>query len=84
MKTMQYGFFCGGDPRKFWPDSEGCSESEFANHKAACSLWNEAEARGETPEPEKCPSGFIFGDDGKCLGHVLRAPYGIGMYECEE
>jgi len=78
--NMQYGFFCGGDPRKFFPDGESCSETELANHTAACKLWDEAEARGETPTPEACPSGFLYDEDGKCLGHVLRAPYGIGMY----
>ncbi len=78
-----YGFFCGGDPRKFHPDSEGCSEEEIAHHKAACALWDEAEARGETPEPEACPSGFLYDEDGKCVGHVLRAPYGIGIYTYE-
>lgn len=79
-----YGFFCGGDPRKFRPDEECCSEKEISNHKAACSLWNEMELRGETPEPEKCPSGYVFDENGKCVGHVLRAPYGIGVYEYEE
>lgn len=82
-----YGFFCGGDPRKFHPDSD-CSEKEIANHKAACKLWDEAESRGEKYPPEECPSGFIYDTDGKCVGHVLRAPYGIGIYEyddgCEE
>jgi len=80
IKQYGYGFFCGGDPRDFYPDTESCSDNELLNHNRACALWNEAEARGETPTPEKCPSGFIFGEDGKCLGHVLRAPYGIGGY----
>lgn len=78
-----YGFFTGGDPRKFHPDHESCRPEELANHKRACELWDAAEARGETPEPEKCPSGFMYDADGKCVGHVLRAPYGIGtqVYE---
>jgi len=80
-----YGFYTGGDPRKFFPDQEDCTPTEIENHRTACRLWDEAEARGETPEPDKCPSGFVFDDDGKCVGHVLRAPYGIGMqlYEFE-
>ena len=82
--SMGYGFFCGGDPRQFWPDGESCSETEIANHKAACALWNEAEARGETPEPEACPSGYLYDADGKCIGHVLRAPYGIGTYSYDD
>ena len=84
MKTRTetgYGFFCGGDPRRFWPDGESCSAKEMENHAAACKLWNEAEARGETPTPEACPSGWVYDADGKPLFHVLRAPYGIGTYE---
>lgn len=76
-----YGFFCGGDPRKFYPDHESCSEREIATHKSACDIWNEMEARGETPSPENCPSGWIYDESGKAVAHVLRAPYGIGSYE---
>ena len=78
-----YGFFSGGDPRMFHPDGQDCTEKELSNHKRACALWDEAEAKGETPEPEKCPSGFIFNEAGECVGHVLRTPYGIGtsVYE---
>lgn len=86
MKTRTetgYGFFCGGDPRKFWPDGESCSAKELENHAAACKLWNEAEARGETPTPEACPSGWVYDGAGKPLFHILRAPYGIGTYEFE-
>ncbi len=79
-----YGFFCGGDPRKFHPDYECCSEREIENHRKACELWNEAEARGETPEPEKCPSGWIYDEQGKAVMHVLRAPYGIGSYSYDD
>lgn len=83
MRTeIGYGFFHGGDPRKFHPDSDS-TEKELQNHKAACKLWDEAEARGETPEPEKCPSGFLFDETGKCHGHVLRSTYGLGTYEFE-
>ena len=44
-----YGFYHGGDPRKFSPDYECCSEKEIADHKAACKLWDDMETRGETP-----------------------------------
>ena len=74
-----YGYFTGGDPRDFHPDYECCSPDELENHRRACELWNDAESRGETPEPEKCPSGWIYADDGTPICHVLRAPYGIGM-----
>ena len=86
MKTRTeygYGFFCGGDPRKFFPDGESCTEKEMANHAAACKLWDEAEARGETPTPEACPSGWVYDEAGKPVMHILRAPYGIGTYEYE-
>lgn len=77
--TSCYGYFTGGDPRNFTPDYEMCSEAEIANHKRACELWDEAEAKGETPEPEKCPSGWIHSEDGQTSIHVLNAPYGIGV-----
>lgn len=67
-----YGFFHGGDPRNFFPDGECCSPQEIENHKRACELWDEAEARGETPEPEACPAGFMTttGRQSRtCCGH---------------
>ena len=82
-QESSYGYFHGGDPRKFHPDHEDCSEQEIASHKAACALWDEAEARGETPTPEKCPSGWIRNDKGEAIAHVLRSPYGIGCYTFE-
>jgi hypothetical protein len=78
-----YGAFCGGDPRTFHPDGEMCSPDEIENHRKACELWDEAEACGETPEPEKCPSGWIYDENGKAVCHVLRTPYGIGGYTIE-
>lgn len=80
LQESGYGFFCGGDPRKFFPDGEGCDPKELENHRRACKLWDEAEARGETPEPEKCPSGWVYDEQGKAIAHVLRSPYGIGTY----
>ena len=76
-----YGFFSGGDPRKFHPDCESCSAAEIENHKKSCVIWDEAEGRGETPTPEDCPSGWVYDAAGKPVMHVLRAPYGIGGYE---
>lgn len=78
-----YGFFCGGDPRKFHPDTD-CTAAEIERHARACALWNEAEARGETPTPEACPSGWEYDAAGKPIGHVLRAPYGIGVYQYDD
>lgn len=78
-----YGHFHGGDPRSFHPDHEMCAPKELANHKKACELWDDAERRGETPTPESCPSGWLYGEDGKAIAHVLRSPYGIGVYTVE-
>ena len=79
-----YGGFHGGDPRDFHPDSECCSQTELSAHKLACELWYEAEAQGKTPEPEDCPSGWLYDDDGKAIAHVLRCPYGIGISTWQE
>jgi len=76
---ISYGFFCGGDPRTFFPDPESCRLEEIENHKRACALWNDAEARGETPTPEACPSGW---NEDRTI-HVLRAPYGLGVQVLE-
>lgn len=75
-----YGFYHGGDPRKFFPDHECCSEKEIADHKAACKLWDEMEARGETPTPEKCESGWRTDPETGAHYHVLKSRYGIGTY----
>ncbi len=79
-----YGHFPGGDPRKFHPDGEDSnSPEEIANHKAACKLWDEAEARGEKPTPEACPSGWIDLGGGRSI-HILNSPYGLGIYEYDD
>ena len=73
-----YGFFTGGDPRNFSPDPECSTDEEQEHHRQACALWDEAEKRGEKPEPEKCPSGWTVDANGGAI-HVLRAPYGLGV-----
>lgn len=83
MTESTYGFFCGGDPRKFYPDASQCSKEELESHRRACQLWNDAESQGDTPNPEACPSGWVVGDDGKVIGHVLKAQYGIGICTVE-
>lgn len=75
-----YGFFAGGDPRNFEPSPDECSPEELANHLNACLLWDIAEKSGKTPTPEDCPSGW----DATHTIHVLRAPYGIGVYTVPE
>lgn len=73
-----YGGYYGGDPRKFHPDEEVCSEAEIAAHKAACEAWN----RGERPEPQGHESHYD--KDGKLTLHIARNPYGLGVTEDDE
>lgn len=73
-----YGFFCGGDPRKFHPDYEECSQDEIARWKAACKEADELESKRWLP----CPSGWVRMADGT-ICHILRAPFGIGTYTVE-
>jgi len=70
-----YGYYLGGDPRKFCPDEESCTPQELAAHKEACEKWNEAEAKGEKMEPDPCGSGWISPSV-----HVTRSAYGLGSY----
>ncbi len=79
---MGYGFYYGGDSRKFHPDEECCTEKEKNDHKAACQLWNDLEAKGETPTPDECLSGWKTLGDGTVV-HILASQYGIGTYEME-
>lgn len=65
-----YGFFCGGDPRKFHPDEESTTEEERASHKAACERWD---AGDTTALPGSCV--HFEG------GHILLSGFGMGSYE---
>ena len=76
-----YGHFIGGDPRRFTPDPEMCTLKEIERHAEACKMWNDAEAKGEKPTPESCPSGWRL-VNGRTV-HILRAPFGVGIYEYE-
>lgn len=79
-----YGFFHGGDPRRFSPDYECCTQQEIELHKQACQLWDELEDSGQTPTPENCKSGWIYDQTtGERIGHVLKSKYGIGIYSVE-
>jgi hypothetical protein len=72
-----YGYFHGGDPRKFYPDFEDCSPDEIKRWKAACREADRLEAKRHLP----CPSGWER--HGDSVIHVLRAPFGIGTYTTE-
>ena len=79
-EDVQYGFFPGGDPRKFSPDSEDCTDAERAAHKEACRIWDEAEAAGRSMNPEEPSGSWLASDDGKAVMHILKANFGIGTY----
>ena len=73
VQESYYGYFSGGDPRKFHPDYEDCTPEEIANHKRACEEADAAEAGRSLPNP----SGF-YG-----AVHILKAPFGIGVQTVE-
>jgi len=83
-KQMAYGYFHGGDPRKFYPDYESCSLEELENHKRACDLWNAAEKAGNALPPEPNPSMSVHNQVGQCVLHITKAPFGVGMYEFDD
>jgi len=71
-----YGFYRTKNPHDFSPDPESCTANEFANHKAACDLWD----RGEYDSSKEKGSEWLRSEDGKLVAHILRAPWGIGSY----
>ena len=73
-RESTYGYYLGGDPRKFTPDEECNTPEEIEAWKAACEAWE----RGEKVDP-----------GGACqwvpgLGHVTVTRYGLGITEFEE
>lgn len=71
-----YGFFPGGDPRRFTPDPECSTEAERAAHKAACAAWD----RGETTAGQEARPYWVGGEDGKAVAHVTPSGFGLGVY----
>lgn len=68
-----YGFFPGGDPTTFTPDSDNRPE-EIENWKEACRRWNEGNKEGE-------PSSHVPFDLGEgIVGHATVAKLGMGSY----
>ncbi len=65
-----YGFFPGGDPRNFTPDTECCSPDEIERHRLACEAWD----RGDE---EAIASGCVVLPDG---GIVNISTFGLGVY----
>ena len=75
-----YGFFIGGDPRRFSPDEESSTSEEIAAWKVACT---EAEA-DEKARNLSSPCGLeTVEHEGRMVpAFVDRAPFGLGTYEC--
>lgn len=72
-KERMYGFFCGGDPRLFQPESESCTPNELENWRAACAEWDRRDA--ECVDGEGEPSDFVHGP-----GFTLTlSGFGIGV-----
>lgn len=76
---MGYGFFCGGDPRKFHPDPECSTEAERAKHKADCEAWD----RGEMPNVNDKAPHFRMDANGGVM-HVVPSGYGLGSYDDDD
>lgn len=72
---MGYGFFPGGDPRRFSPDSENRPE-ELAAHAAACALWD----RG-MPSDEWHSGRIVDFPGGAAI--VCGHRFGVGGYEID-
>jgi hypothetical protein len=72
-KEWGYGFFSGGDPRRFSPDEDSCTAEEIDSHKAACERWD---AGDTTAIPGSCIHG---------PGYIITlSGFGLGSYWYEE
>lgn len=81
-----YGFFPGGDPRRFSPDGEDSnSPEEIAAHAKACEEWNAREKAGEASEPVVgAVHGQLTDSDGNVKGGFIAcgvSGFGMGSYE---
>lgn len=74
-RVMGYGFFPGGDPREFTPDSEMCSNSEIQAWKEACDKWNQAE-RVVIEGSHR----WLTDAEGNVIGTATVSGLGIGTY----
>lgn len=75
-----YGFFPGGDPRKFRPDPEASTDAERAKHKADCDAWD----RGEMPNVNANAAHWTTDSDSDIAAHVIPAGYGLGSYDDDD
>lgn len=68
---MGYGFFPGGDPRNFTPDSDS-TEEERANHKRACEAADSGQVHMDS-------DGQWVGE-GDMVAHITICQFGLGVY----
>lgn len=82
---VQYGFFCGGDPRYFTPDEESCLPEEIQRWNEACAMWDRADEEKLTLRAEEGSGKWFCDESGKPIMHVLESRYGLGVmrYPCE-
>lgn len=79
-----YGFFPGGDPRRFTPDGEDSNTpEELAAHKIACAEWNAWEAKGKPLDDKPATEGACRHLPGVIL---TLSMYGFGLYtmDCDD
>lgn len=71
-----YGYYPGGDPRKFSPDAEVSFPEQIEKHRQSCKTWDKRESEGKMPEPEEGSGKW----DSKTGAWTDDSPYGIGVY----
>jgi len=71
VKGHGYGFFPGGDPRLFSPDSDSTPE-ELENHRSACEAWGS----GQQSSHPDCYHGSNY--------VLTSCQFGLGSYEWAE
>lgn len=72
--------FPGGDPRAFTPDPHRATADQRRDHRVACWLWDEAEAKGGRMKPEEDRPGFTVGADGGLVLVAFAPDYGPGTW----
>ena len=75
-----YGFFPGGDPRRFHPDDSATPE-EIATHKAVCGAWDKGTVEMAPQDPD-----CLHLDGGSAKAIMTRCQFGLGVYtyDCED
>lgn len=74
---IMYGFFKGGDPRRFTPDEDECALEEVARWRQACALWDQGVEI--LPAPEVPPSRVRLEDGTEVPLCARDESFGIGV-----